>query len=106
MNTRTIKLSPNEVLPLLNILNEVCHGFYVHNFEKNIGAKKQIVVALMDKISEKENEDEIILFLNDIELNLLKKSFEEVLRQIEEWEFQTRIGVTIQEAKDIMNKIL
>ncbi|MBS0606235.1 MAG: hypothetical protein JSR57_04730 [Verrucomicrobia bacterium] len=74
--------------------------------KKNIGAKKQIVVALMDKISEKENEDEIILFLNDIELNLLKKSFEEVLRQIEEWEFQTRIGVTIQEAKDIMKKIL
>ncbi|MGE0669376.1 MAG: hypothetical protein AB7H48_00380 [Parachlamydiales bacterium] len=96
----------DEIWPISNILNEVCHGFYVHNFENNIGAKKPIVVDLMDKISEKENEDEIILFLNDIELNLLKKSFEEVLRQIEEWEFQTRIGVTIQEAKDIMKKIL
>ena len=105
MNKKTIKLLQNEFLPLVNILNEVCHGLYVQNFENTIGAQQKTVVALMDKILDEKREKEITLALDHYELNFLQKSFEEVFRQIEEWEFQTRIGITIEEANAIKNKL-
>lgn len=43
--------------------------------------------------------------LSDAELAFLKNSFEEVFRQIDEWEFQTRIGVSVQEAQRIKEKL-
>jgi hypothetical protein len=103
--TTTI-LSSNELICLLNILSEIYHGIYVHNFENVIGVQRKVVVDWMNKISEKEKEEEIILILDDFELNFLQKSFEEVFRQIEEWEFQTRIGITMQEANMIREKIV
>jgi hypothetical protein len=105
MNTKQIKLSSNEFWPLLNILNEVCHGIKINNFENSIGAKKQTVVAFMDNIAKEEEKKEVLLNLNDSELTFLKKSFEEVFRQIEEWEFQTRIGISTQEARKIQDKL-
>ena len=104
MNMKIIKLSSNEVWPLLNILNEVCHGILIDNFEKIIGAKKEDVVVLMDRIANEEKE-ETILNLNKLELDILKKSFLEVFKQIDEWEFQTRIGISRNEAIKIKEKI-
>jgi hypothetical protein len=94
-------LTLDEIWPLLNILNEVCHGIRIGNFEEIIGVKKEDVVNLMDKISKEENKEVSILILNDLELNALKRSFREVFNQIDEWEFQTRIGISRQEANII-----
>ena len=52
------------------------------------------------------NEENLILQLNEFELNILVNSFNEVCRQIEDWEFQTRIGVTRQEVKSTINKLI
>ena len=100
-----VKLSQHEFFPLLNILNEVCHGFYIPNFENTIGAPRKTVVDFMDKLAKNESKENIIIDLNDFELFFLQKSFIEVFKEIEEWEFQTRIGITIEEAKVIENKI-
>lgn len=105
MNTKTIKLNSNEIWPLLNVLNEVCHGIYIDNFEKSIGEKKEVVVDLINRISTEEKEEESILILKDFELEILKNSFLEIFRQIDEWEFQTRIGISIQEANKIKDKL-
>ncbi len=105
MNTKTIHLESSETWPLLNILNEVCYGIRVNNFENTIGVQKAKVVDLMDRISKNETNDGIIIDLNDSEVNILKRSFEEVFRQIDEWEFQTRIGISIPEAIKIIEKI-
>lgn len=105
MNKKIVRLDSNEVWPLLNVLNDVCYGIHIHDFENIIGSKKEIVIDLMDKISIEENKEEAILNLNDSELNILKKSFEEVFRQIDAWEFETRIGISIQEAIKIKDKI-
>ena len=102
---RQIKLYSNEVWPLLNVLNEVCYGIKINNLEISIGVKKQIVVDFMDSIVEEEKKNEVILTIDDSELNFLNNSFEEVFRQIEEWEFQTRIGISIQEAQKIQEKL-
>lgn len=105
MSARVIKLSLNEIIPLLNVLNEVCHGIHVVNFENAIGASRTAVVDFMDKISNIEKKEEFVLILDDFELKFVQKSFEEVFKHLEEWEFQTRIGVTIQEARAIKEKI-
>jgi hypothetical protein len=102
---KTIRLNSNEVWPLVNILNEVCSGIHIDNFEKCIGVKKEVVVELMDKVMKEELKDEPILKLNDYEIEILERSFNEVFKQIEEWEFQTRIGIKIQEAQRIKNKL-
>lgn len=105
MITKTIKLTPNEVWPLINILNEICYGIFVFDFEAVIGASKEVVVKLMDKISNVERrEEETALSLNELEFFILKKAFEEVAKQIDEWEFPTRVGITKSEANAIKMK--
>lgn len=106
MNKKKIKLNSNEFWPLLNILNEVCHGIKINNFKNSIGAEKQIVIDFMDRIAQQEKEtEEVILSLNDVELTFLTNSFEQVFNQIDEWEFQTRIGISTQEARKIQEKL-
>lgn len=99
-----IRLKNNEVWPLLNVINEVCHGIRVSDFEKSIGAKKQKVVDFMDNLSSEVEKSEVVLVVNNLEMNFINNSFEEVLKQIDEWEFQTRIGVSTKEAKKIKDK--
>ena len=106
MNTKTIKLTHNELIPLLNILNEVANGIHVNNFEKAIGVNEKFVDNLWDKISKEEGKKESVIILNNLELEVVKNSFVEVYKEIEEWEFQTRLGITISEMKKIQNKIL
>ncbi len=101
-----IKLSFDDFFSLLNIINEVCHGINVRNFKETIGDERKTVVDFLDKISNKDQNNEIIICVSDFEQQFLKKSFERVLREIEEWEFQTRIGVDRSEARAIMEKIV
>ncbi len=105
MNKTQIQLRSDEFWPLLNIINEVCHGIRIDNFENVIGAKKQTVVDFLNSIEDEEEEKEVLLNLSDSELIFLKNSFEEVFRQIDEWEFQTRIGISITDARKIQAKL-
>lgn len=89
----------------MNVLNEVCHEINILDFEEIIGVQKKIFEDWVNKISKREKKEEIILLLDNFELNFLQKSFEEVFKQIDEWEFQTRVGVTKQEAIIIQEKI-
>jgi hypothetical protein len=89
----------------------VCHGFNVPDFEIKIGCKKENLFVLLKKISsqdvsEEESEDKIVLILNNSEIEILERCFREVLKEIDEWEFSTRIGVSIDEATELVNKLL
>ncbi|MBS0607617.1 MAG: hypothetical protein JSR57_11760 [Verrucomicrobia bacterium] len=108
---KIVEIKWDEIWPISNILNEVCHGININDFKNEIGFKYEEIVDLLHKLNklEPKNTDynSLIIFkLNDSEQKILLNSFKEVLRQIDEWEFQTRSGVTIQEANDIINKVL
>ena len=105
MTEKKIKINKNELWPLLNIINEICYGINISNFEHTIGAKREILIELMNKISREEEKEHAILTLNDCELAILKNSFKEIYKQIEDWEFQTRIGISIQNANNIKDKL-
>ena len=108
MNTKSVKFKPDEIQILLDILIETCYSCYgvsINGFKKKIGVEKTEAVELMNKILEEKDKEESILNLNETELLMFFKSFEEVFREIEEWEFQTLIGVTILEAERIRGKV-
>jgi hypothetical protein len=103
---KKITLKLEEIWPILNILNEVCHGIHISNFENSIGEKKETAIDLMNKISKEEEQNNPILFLTDSELNILHNCFEKAFKEIDDWEFQTRIGISTLEARYIKEKLM
>lgn len=103
---KIIEIKWDELWAMMNILNEVCNGIQIYDLEKKLGFNRTSIKDLMNKIAvfkiyKDEPEEKISFVLNDFEINVIKICFKEVLKEIEEWEFQTRIGVTIEEAKAI-----
>ena len=60
---------------------------------------------MLDRIQKMKDKEEVFLSLNDLEVKCLKNSFKAVFKEIEEWEFQTRVGIYIEEAKEIEKKL-
>lgn len=107
---KEIKTKWNDLWPIINILNEVCHGIKINDFETEIGFNYNEIFSLLAKleayeVGEDMSEIQIILELNNIETEILKACFNESLKQIEQWEFSTRIGVSISEAQKIKEKL-
>lgn len=90
---------------IISILGEVCWGFKIDNFEHKIGVKKDIVEQLLERLLREEKEGKIETFLSKDELAIVKKSFQEVEKEIEEWEYQTRIGLTLDEANVLIERV-
>ena len=108
---KIVEVKWEEIWPVVNVLNEVCHGININSHESEIGFRYEEILKLLRTLSQLEDKNEnysnqIIIKLSDNEREIIKNSFEEVFKQIEEWEFQTRIGITIQEANEIKKKLV
>ena len=99
MNTKKINLEQDRFI--INILGEICWGFQVDNFEKKIGAKKAIVENLLEKLLNEEKAGVVEIYLDNSEVSIIRKAFNEVEKEIEEWEFQTRIGAPLNKVKEL-----
>ena len=67
---KKIKFESNEFWPLLNILNEICHGIHIKNFEKTMGVTEQDAVDFMNLVKSK-------LSLVHMDEKFLKRSLNE-----------------------------
>ncbi len=99
-------------LPIINnSLNEVCNGLHVDDFEKKIGVTKSHAQQLLKKVhrniakQELHKKDVEHFHLTVEDLIVVKNALTEVLRQIDDWEFETRMDVTPDEAKQFIEKI-
>ena len=104
---KTIETTWEELVPIARILNEVCHGIAMDNFEEEVGYNYDEIYILLKKIKNLKSLDRkqsISLSLTDREMGIIKASYREVLKQIEDWEFQIRIGLTISEVDQILNQ--
>ena len=105
----TIQFSGHELLALNNALSEVCHGLKILEFKTQIGVSRERTEKLLGfvhEMSENVTRDRTKVVEKKLELSkddliILENSLAEVLEVIEEWEFQTRIGVEIKEAEDL-----
>lgn len=99
MKIYKIKIIENR--PIINLLGEVCWGFHVDNFEKKIGVKKTIAEGLLNRLLEDEKSGILEAQVSGSELRIIRNALSEVEKEIEEWEFETRIGATLEEVKNL-----
>ena len=90
---------------IINVMNEVCHGIKIHQFQEKFDCSKQFASNLLNKLIKFDNFKKSI-DINSQELDLIKKSLDKVCCEIEEWEFETRIGVSFSEVEKIKNFLL
>ncbi len=98
---KTYKINLIENRPIINILGEICWGFHVNDFEKKIGVKKNVVENLLNRFLQVEKSEITETQISDAEFQIIKNALSEVENEIEEWEFETRIGVTLEEVKSL-----
>ena len=91
--------------PIINLLGEICWGFEVDGFERKIGVKKKVVEALLERLLKEEKAGAIEIYLSDSEVSIVKRALNEVEKEIEEWEFQMRIGISRKEVIKILERI-
>jgi hypothetical protein len=105
-------LSLHELGTISNGLNEVCHCFRVVDFEAKMGADRREVEHTLDEISDgydkmkDEGLTEGIVNFSDRELRMIIGALQEVCREIEDWEFHTRIGAELGEAEEILVELI
>jgi hypothetical protein len=86
---------------LLNLLNEVVHGLPV-DFEADLKVEKEEAVRLFQKLdncSTAENKTERLLSTADA--RLLLNCANRCLREFDESEFETRLGVSLADARHV-----
>lgn len=110
MNSKKITTTWNGLWPLCNILGQVNSALYIENFEDTIGCQDKEVDQLIRKINKHEVRESkahksISISLNDHEIKIIQNCLKKVLKEIDEWEFQTLIGVSKEEIKKIMSKL-
>lgn len=101
MKNNNCKINLKTDRPIINILGEVCWGFKIDKFEKKIGVKKETVEILLERLVREEKAGAIETYLTSSEIEFIKRALKEVEKEIEEWEFRTRIGVSLEEVKKI-----
>ncbi|MDN3506636.1 MAG: hypothetical protein P0S96_05355 [Simkaniaceae bacterium] len=100
---KKFNLSWNEIWPIANILNEVCHGIDI-DIQSEIGFSYEEVYKLLTKLhyykdeKHQPNKKNVIEFHDD-EILILKRSLQVAAEEISR-HFQTRVGVTLEELID------
>ena len=84
---------PDEVLLFNNVLNEVCNGFAVQDFEANIGATENQVRDLLGRLRTLETNTPLRIQLANHEFLILQSALRETLRELGVEEFSTRTGL-------------
>jgi hypothetical protein len=107
-----IDLSPNELLCVNNVLNEVCHGFRVPDFPARIGVTRDEAVRLLGKVHAVGERvwgaqvwdaslaaHRAQIDLADRDLVTIRNALSETLRELGVEEFETRVGVSFEEGQ-------
>ena len=105
----TIKINSDEEYQIIiSILLEVCYGFRIDSFEEKIGAKKEVVVQLMERLRKERKSGIKELNFSSLEIVIIKNSLTEVELEME-WsatECMLRIGAYMEEIKKIIESVL
>ncbi|MCE5279921.1 MAG: hypothetical protein ABFD92_16345 [Planctomycetaceae bacterium] len=123
-----------ELLAVNNALNEVCNGFTVAPFEGKLGVDRDGVIALLDAVgkvydltpdpesseacdatadecshfplnAQWTRDKRIVVVLCSKHLLTMKNALAEVDKELEDWEFDTRMGCTRDFAMSLLKAI-
>jgi|GEM_PF-1730338 len=102
-----IELTRDQALIIHQSLNEVCHGFRMDDFEKRVG-KKESAILEMDILGSliDSKKTPISIMVNLDQLTLYRNAVRETCREIDDWEFSTRIaGIKKSVALDLLKSL-
>lgn len=108
----SFQVSGHELATMSNSLNAVCYGLRVAGFKAKMGANRREaertldeILRVYDKMQEKALTEASVRF-SDRELGMIIGALQEVCREIEDWEFHTRIGAELGEAEEILVELI
>jgi hypothetical protein len=99
MTNNKYKINLKKERSIINILGEICWGFNIDDFENIIGVKKIIVEALLERLLKEERAGNVETYISSADVLIIQKALKIVEKEIEEWEFPIRFGVTLEEVK-------
>jgi hypothetical protein len=108
----SLQLSRQELAAICNALSEVCHGLRVVDFEAKMGGKRSEVEHTLDEISnaydkmKEQGLGEGFPRFSDRELRMIIGALQEVCREIEDWEFHTRMGAEPDEVDETLVELI
>lgn len=99
----TLRLSGSDIRHWNNALNEVCNGFAVANLEAALGISQQHVDDLLRRVHHAEPQQPLELVPE--ELLALRNALTMTLAELDAREFQTRMGVSVEDAREMRNAL-
>ena len=104
------EMSRDEVLLLSNVLNEVCNGFGIPDFEQSIGVTRERASKLSTKIEVLATDTERhanhpgqnVLEFNSEDLSILKNALKANLEELGPDEFSIRTGCDFNEGRELL----
>jgi len=98
-------LNRDEMGMINNALNEVCNGIYLREFDSRMGAPVDAVRAVLRPVHDllltiRKNglpKSEIVITFALNELAVMRNALAVILQEIDEVEFETRLGATQKE---------
>jgi hypothetical protein len=100
-----LSLAPKERLCLSGVLNEVLHGFRVPKFDQQIGLSRREADDLHVRLMEKSSPESSLLELTIRQLLGLRNALIETVKELGVEEFSTRVGVSLQDAEQLVLQI-
>jgi hypothetical protein len=106
-----LHLSLDELGTIGNALGEVCHGLRVADFASKMGAERSEVIRLLDEIvpvyrkADRSRSSHVVVSFSSCEVRSIIGALKTVCREIDEFEFQTRMGDERSEVEQILDEI-
>ena len=102
-NSSQLRFGHDDWLLLGNALNEVTHGFRVHDFERIIGVSKSELEKLLDHLQTLAPTDDLVL--DQKRARAVRNALHETIRELGVEEFHTRTGYEFEQGKAILAKL-
>jgi len=101
-----VSFSPEERLCFSGALNEVCNGFQVADFERQIGISREGAKQLHTELKKQSSSDSPRIELTVPQLAALRNALTETLRELGIEEFETRVGIPFEDARKLERHIV
>jgi hypothetical protein len=103
MQTQRVVLDADERRLLLNVLNEVLHGFAVDNFDEVIGKGREEVLHLLTEVSEAGGDQKVVL--NPDQTAIFRNALRTTLASLSAGDFPVRTGEDINIAESVLARL-
>ena len=104
-----LEASWEEVRILHQVLNEVCNGLRIENFEKTIGdmdaAKIEMsnLRALYADSNARKDSRRISIHMTPSLIEICRNALARVQMEIDDWDFETRLGASKQQVQSMLD---